>query len=70
MSEHWTPLGMAVLDFRHRNGETLKELAEDYQLSPTRVRQVIDKYTRFMRIKTAYVKNLQSEVKDLMKDLR
>jgi hypothetical protein len=70
MSSPWTALGMAVLDYRHRNGETLKELAKDYELSPTRIKQVIDKYNRFMRWKTVYVKNLQVEVKDLMKDLK
>jgi len=70
MSAPWTALGMAVLDYRHRNGETLKELAKDYELSSARIKQVIDKYNRFMRIKTLYVKNLQFEVKDIMKDLR
>jgi len=51
----WNFKEMAVLDFRYREGENIKNLAKFYGVTPTRVRQVLDKYLRFLRYQTTCV---------------
>jgi len=46
---------MAVLDFRYREGEKMKDLANFYGVSSSRIRQVLDKYLRFLRWETTKV---------------
>ena len=54
-SNDWNFIEMAVLDFRHREGEKIKDLAKFYGISSSRVRQVLDKYLRYLRWHTTCV---------------
>ena len=51
----WNFKEMAVLDFRYREGEKMKDLANFYGVSSSRIRQVLDKYLRFLRWETTKV---------------
>ena len=47
-SNDWNFIEMAVLDFRYREGEKIKDLAKFYGISSSRVRQVLAKYKRYL----------------------
>ena len=51
----WNFVEMAVLDFRYRQGEKMKDLALAYGVSKSRIKQVLDKYLRYLRVKTMIV---------------
>ena len=57
----WNFKEMAVLDFRYREGEKMKDLANFYGVSSSRIRQVLDKYLRFLRWETTKVLGKQDE---------
>lgn len=52
---NWSFEEMAVLDFRIRQGEKRKDLAIAYGISNSRIKQVLDKYLRYLRVKTMIV---------------
>jgi len=51
----WNFEEMAVLDFRIRQGEKRKDLAIAYGISNSRIKQVLDKYLRYLHVKTMIV---------------